>query len=771
MSDLNIALILRLVDQVTAPARAVMQNLGQMGAQTQQFGQAQMAAGAAMHAQASSNVAAMRGQALGVAALATSLYGVIRPAVQFEQAMAQVGAVANTTAREQELLTRTARDLGERTSFSASQAADGMQYLAMAGFDVNRIVGAMPGVLNLAAAAGAQLGETANISSNILSGFGLEADEMGRVGDVLVNTFTSSNTTLMSLGAAMSYAAPAARAAGLDLEYVAAMAGRLGDNGIAGERAGTALRAMMARLAGPSNAAADALRELNVVTADADGNLRNLPDILRDLDEATRDMGSAARADLMNVIFGMEAANAASILMGEAGTGALQSYAESLRETGSAARVAERMNDTAAGAVRRLNSASESAAIALGNGLLPVLAELAEGLIPMIQLSALWVGANQELVTQVGWVVAGLLGVRIAALAVRAAFWLLFGWVGQLRWAFGAMVAGAGLLMRGFAGARGAALFLALGFHRALVAAASLAGTIAGFLVARLLAFANGAAVLATAALRGIGAAAVWLGRTLAIAGRALLTNPFFLAIAGIAAAVYVIYDNWDGIVEWFQDKIARVAAAFDTGLLNGVLALIAEFNPFTLMAEAALGLWTYLTGWTWDDLSAGLAAAFDIDLGAAGAALIRSLWDGMLSVLDQMVASVRATLVSIVPDWLIEAWNWTQGGGEVSSGSGGRRASRASGARAIGGPVRPGFVYEINENGTEYFQPDVPGRVLRAGGLGLSGGRGGVQIGDIHIHAQPGMDPEAIARAVRRELARLTEPAGLALHDGGIDA
>src|SRR5690606_9248121 len=128
---------------------------------------------------------------------------------------------------------------------------------------------AMPGLLDTAAAAQSNLGVTADIVSNILSGFGLQAHETARVADVLTATFTSSNTTLESLGNTMSYVAPVAASLGVELEAVAALAGRLGDVGIQGERAGTALRAIMTRLAAPTGEAASIMSQLGIVTTDS----------------------------------------------------------------------------------------------------------------------------------------------------------------------------------------------------------------------------------------------------------------------------------------------------------------------------------------------------------------------------------------------------------------------------------------------------------------------------------------------------------------------
>lgn len=137
--------------------------------------------------------------AFGVAASA-GLGTAVKVAADFESAMSRVGALSGATAQELKKLTANAEEMGRKTAFSATQAAEGQQYLAMAGYKTNEIIAAMPGLLAMAASGQTELGETADIASNILSGFGLEASETARVADVLTKAFTNSNTDLRMLG-------------------------------------------------------------------------------------------------------------------------------------------------------------------------------------------------------------------------------------------------------------------------------------------------------------------------------------------------------------------------------------------------------------------------------------------------------------------------------------------------------------------------------------------------------------------------------------------
>jgi len=786
MSDLNIALILKFIDQATAPARAAMQNIQGAAERVERFGAAQMAQGTAMQEVARRNTSELQGQAMATVATAVALAASLNPAIAFEAQMSKVGAVSRATAEEQKALADAALRESVRTRFTATQTAEAMESLSMAGLTAAQTMEVLPGVLDLAAASGENLGNTSKIATEILAGFRLDVDQMARVGDVLTNTFTSAQTDLQGLGLTMSYAAPVAAGLGVELETTAAMAGLLADRGLAGEKGGTALRAILSRLAAPSTDARRALDDLGVSITDADGNMRALPEILAEMNTAMDGMGDAARTELNTVIFGMEAAGAANILMAEAGVGALQDYIESLRETGTAAEIAARMMDNTRGNIDRMLSAIQFMQVMIGRGFNPVLDDLTERVIPIAMEIGNWADANEGLVNTIGWVVAGMVLLNIGVLAAQWGFWLLFGWLGKARWAFGMLSLVGGKLVAWMTAAFGPAMLVAsAAIMRGIVAGASMAGTAVGWLIVQFM--------------RLVGAA-IWIGRALAIAGRALLTNPFFLAIAAVAAAVYVIYDNWDGITAYFTGKFDRVKAAFEGGFLAGLIALWQEFNiftlirdaaeglftyltgwtfeqvgaaligfigfnPFTELRDAAEGVFTYLTGWTFDQISAALRGAFDIDLYAAGVALIKSLIAGIWSLLTGLGGRIAAEIKNGV------AGVFGGGDGAPVAPSGGSGTSRRLG-RDSGGVVRPGFLYEINERGTEFFQPSMPGSVIRGTDLARGGGASGagpsIQIGDIHVHAAPGMDPRAIAREVERQL-RASFSQRHSLHDGGL--
>ena len=210
------------------------------------------------------------GMAIAAYAAFSTVLGAVRIVAEFETSISRLGAVSRATSGELEALRDIAKDLGSTTEFSASQAADGLNFLAMAGFNATEAMAAIPSVLDLATASGLGLAEAADTASNIMSGFGIAAADAAEVADVLAAASTRANTTVGQLGAAMSTVAPIASALDMSLEDTAAAIGILSDAGIQGERAGTGLRGVLASLAGPTTQAEAVLRGLGLTIADVD---------------------------------------------------------------------------------------------------------------------------------------------------------------------------------------------------------------------------------------------------------------------------------------------------------------------------------------------------------------------------------------------------------------------------------------------------------------------------------------------------------------------
>lgn len=313
------------------------------------------------------------GGALAIGAAAAGGYAAgrfLQPALGFGKEMSRVQALTRIDKNSPQFkaLREQALKLGSETQFTASDAASGQSFLAMAGFTPQAIQAALPGVLNMALAGGVELGETSDIGSNILTQFNLTADQMDRVGDTLTAAFTRTNTDLRALGETMKYTGPVAAKLGISLEEAAAMAGMLANNGLRGSDAGTAMRASLSRLASPPKAAADALKELGVSVADARGKMRPMEDVLLDLYKATQKYGQVDQVSFFKDIAGEEAFVGLQTLVAAAGSGELQKLTRELQGArGEADRVAKVMADNLDGDLKNLDSAWEGLRIRISD--------------------------------------------------------------------------------------------------------------------------------------------------------------------------------------------------------------------------------------------------------------------------------------------------------------------------------------------------------------------------------------------------------------------
>ncbi|MBS3939338.1 MAG: phage tail tape measure protein [Actinobacteria bacterium] len=286
----------------------------------------------------------------------------------FEKSMNRVRAVSGATGQQFAELEQQARELGRTTQFTASQAADAMGFLAMAGFQANEIMGAMPATLTLAASANLDLARSADIVSNVMTGYGIAVDDLGGAVDVLTKSFTSANTDLGQLGEAFKFAGPVAKGAGIAFEETAAALGMMGNAGIQAGMAGTSLRGAITRLLNPTKQVADRLAELGIETMNAEGNLRPLHELIGQLEQS-----GASTADMM-LIFGQRAGPAMGALVDQ-GSAALRSLTNELENSGGTAeRIAGIQMEGLQGSLTRARSAAEGLAITMGSQVSPAIA-------------------------------------------------------------------------------------------------------------------------------------------------------------------------------------------------------------------------------------------------------------------------------------------------------------------------------------------------------------------------------------------------------------
>ena len=235
------------------------------------------------------------GLALGIYAASRPLVGMINTAADFEETMSRVGAITRATSTEMEQLTAEAKRLGRVTPFTARQSAEAMTYLGMAGWETSQILKGMPGLLNLALAGKTDLARTADIVSDDLTAFGLGAEKAQHMADVFAYTITRTNTNVEMLGETMKYAAPVAHAFGASMEETAALAGLMANGAIKASQAGTSLRMGLLRLAGPPKKASKALDELGISISDATKSQQEAQAAIRSLGIDMKDAEGKAR--------------------------------------------------------------------------------------------------------------------------------------------------------------------------------------------------------------------------------------------------------------------------------------------------------------------------------------------------------------------------------------------------------------------------------------------------------------------------------------------
>ncbi|MGH1323550.1 phage tail tape measure protein [Bacillus pretiosus] len=312
-------------------------------------------------------------------AMVAAIGATVKSAANFEQSMAKVKAISGATDTEFQQLKATAKDLGATTQFSASQAADGLAFLSLAGFKAQDSINAMPAVLNLAAAGAIDLGTAADISSNIMTGFGIAATETGVAADVLTKTFTTANTDMNQLGMAMKYVAPVAKALGWDITDAATAVAKMSDAGIQGSQAGTSLRAALLSLANPTGQTAKAFDKLGISVIDANGQFKPLPELIGHISGKMEGMTDAQKTVTAAQLVGTEA-SAGFLALLDQGQGSLQDYKTELELSGGTAeRIAKIQQETLVGAWNAAKSAMEGLAIGIGTTLLPMFTAAVNG--------------------------------------------------------------------------------------------------------------------------------------------------------------------------------------------------------------------------------------------------------------------------------------------------------------------------------------------------------------------------------------------------------
>lgn len=542
------------------------------------------------------------------AVMAAPFAGMLSKAADFEAVMSKVKAITVSDDKAMQQLTATARELGEKTMFSATQAGEAMTYLGMAGWNSQQIMAGMPGLLNLAAASGTDLARTADIVSDDLTAFGLGAEHAGHMADVFAKTSTKTNTNVEMLGETMKYAAPVAHAFGASLEETAALTGLMANSGIKASAAGTALRSGFLRLAGTSSKSTKAIEEMGLslseataqqeearaalaslgIAMDDTNGPRKMGAIVRDLADRTKDMSKEQKLATLATIFGTNAASAWVAVIDQ-GPDALDQLTKELENSdGAAAAMAETMQNNARGAMVRLQSASESVAISIGSTMLPTLAELGDSLANEAAYVSKVASEHPELTEAIIKTSFAVMGMVIAYKTIRAVYYSVM-----------AAHAAYKLMMES---ERVATMrnVIASGIHKV----AMIGGTIATYAAA----------------------AAQWA------LNAAMTANPIGLVIIAVVALIAAFV--------WLGTHFQAVSD-FCTSMWESPTAAIIAFmaGPIGWLIYAAMGLIA-----NWDQVKAWFTL----------------LWEDPKAALSQFYDWVMSKLGGLF-DWISEKWEWVR--------------------------------------------------------------------------------------------------------------
>lgn len=324
----------------------------------------------------------------------------VKTAADFDSAMSQVAAVSGATGKDFDALRNKAREMGAKTKFSATEAAEAMNYMAMAGWKTEDMLSGIEGIMNLAAASGEDLATTSDIVTDALTAFGLSAKDSGHFADILAAASSNANTNVSMMGETFKYCAPIAGALGFSAEDTAEAIGLMANAGIKSSQAGTALRTIMNNLAGDVKISGKAIGDVTIATTNADGSMRDLSDILADCRSAFGNLTESEKAQAAESLVGKNAMSGFLALM-NAGEGDIDKLSSAIDNCdGSAEKMAMTMQDNLAGQLTILKSQLQELAISFGDILMPAIRSIVSKLQSFVdKLNGMDEGTKRTIVT------------------------------------------------------------------------------------------------------------------------------------------------------------------------------------------------------------------------------------------------------------------------------------------------------------------------------------------------------------------------------------
>nr|DAV98847.1 MAG TPA: minor tail protein [Caudoviricetes sp.] len=323
----------------------------------------------------------------GIAAASGAVADIAKTGVEFEASMSKVQAVSGATKQQLESLTKLAREYGASTVFSSSECADALNYMSMAGWNVEQMTSGLPGVLNLAAAAGEDLGTTSDIVTDALTAFGMQAEEAGHFADILATASSKSNTNVSMMGETFKYVAPVAGALGYSAEDIAVAVGLMANNGIKAGQAGTSLRAVLSNLTEPTDKQAAAMNELGISLTDSEGNMKTLDTLLGDMRRSFSGLDESTKASYASILAGQEGMSGLLAIVNTADTDFNNLKSAIYDCDGACETMAGTMTDNVSGEMKTLESMVEELELSLYDMFQPMLKDA----IPKVQDAVEWI--------------------------------------------------------------------------------------------------------------------------------------------------------------------------------------------------------------------------------------------------------------------------------------------------------------------------------------------------------------------------------------------
>ena len=669
-------------------------------------------------------------------------------ASNFETAMSKVAAIAglDTTGEEFDALSEKAKEMGATTKFSASEAAEAFTYMAMAGWKTESMLDGIEGIMQLAAASGEELALTSDIVTDALTAFGLQAKDSAHFADILAAASNNANTNVSMLGESFRYVAPVAGALGYSADDTSIALGLMANSGIKASQAGTALRTAMSNMVSPTDAMAKVMNQYGISLTDASGNMKPFMTIMTDLREKMGGLDEATQAAAASTLFGKEAMSGMLAII-NASDGDFNKLTESIYNAdGTAAKMAETMQNNLSGKVTILKSALEGLAISFGELIIPYLIQLVEWITGVVDKFNSLDEGTKKIILTLGTVAAAIGPVLLTVGKVS-------GSIGNII----SLISGAGGLSAVLTALTGP-----LGIVIAAVAALTAAWVtdFGGIREATASVFDSIKEIFTTAweYLTDLwNNKLFWIKDTLQVAWDSieLIFSTAFQCISDLFSVfVDIFHGDWKSAWEKVKNMVSNIWETIKTLFMNmlnnlvnnlikiGVRLLQAAKDSFNRIKEGFKNVWKSIKDWfsKAKEDPVGMIKSIGESLFKAGKSIFNRLWDGLKNTWDSITG-----WVSDAVDWIKSKVEfWKSESSKVSNSSGSGSYSSVSGSYASGLDYVPRDMYvKVHEGEAILTKQENQQR-----GSGFT-------MGDINISVYGAKydDERSLARAISEEI------------------